>query len=157
LGYGARIGILDGGFPVPSVSVSVMRRSIPEVTYGDLLDPAQDYQYSVDLNATNLRAVASTRLAILTLGAGLGWDRYTGDATVAFRDASGEAQPPVTLELESTRVMAFLDAGLELSVLRIGGELGYQGGADQDFAATFEGVDEDAGRWFGSVGLGIGF
>ena len=29
LGYGARVGIIRGSFPLPSVSVSVMRRSIP--------------------------------------------------------------------------------------------------------------------------------
>ena len=36
LGYGVRIGIVRGLFPIPSLSVSVMRRSMPRVTYGRL-------------------------------------------------------------------------------------------------------------------------
>src|SRR3989442_4595786 len=36
VGYGARVGVLNGAFPIPSVSVSVMRRSLPRVQLGDL-------------------------------------------------------------------------------------------------------------------------
>src|SRR5215217_7912114 len=36
LGYGARVGLLRGTGPLPDVSVSLMRRNIPRVTYGDV-------------------------------------------------------------------------------------------------------------------------
>lgn len=157
LGYGARVGVLAGRFPIPSVSVSVMRRSVPRITYGDITDPSQDYQYSVDLTATNVRAIASTRLAILTLGAGLGWDRYTGEASVDFRDAFGFAQPPISIDLAESRFMGFVNAGLDLAVIRIGAELGYQGAADQNLVTTFEGVEDGSGRLFGGLGVGVGF
>lgn len=158
LGYGARIGVLRGAFPVPSVSVSVMRRDIPRLTYGDLTDASQDYEYSVDLHATNLRVVASERFAMLTVGAGLGWDKYTGDAVVAFRDPlTNLPLPPVGIELDNTRTMAFLNAALSLSVVRLAGEFGYQSGKDQKLPTTFQGVDDTSGRIFGGIGLQFGF
>ena len=62
-----------------------MRRDIPQITYGDV--PAGDrFSYGVDLHATNLRLVASKQLVFFDLAAGLGWDKYTGDATIRFRD-----------------------------------------------------------------------
>ncbi len=158
LGYGARIGVLRGAFPIPAVSVSVMRRDIPRMTYGDLTDATQDYQYSVDLRATNVRVVASERLALLTVGAGLGWDKYTGDAVIAFRDPlTSVPQPPIAIGLDNTRTMAFLNAALSLSVIRIAGKLGYQAGKDQKLPTTFEGVNDAGGRMFGGLGLEFGF
>jgi len=34
LGFGARVGVLKGSFPIPSVSVSWMHRSLPRLRYG---------------------------------------------------------------------------------------------------------------------------
>jgi hypothetical protein len=158
LGYGVRVGLLEGSFPVPSVSVSVMKRTIPRIQYGDLTDGSQDYQYAVDLQATNLRAVASTRLAFLNVAAGLGWDNYTGDAQILFREPlTGIPQPPIDIELDNSRTMIFLDALLDFPVFKIGAEIGYQSGKDQDLPTDFEGIDDTEGKIFGSVGIRFGF
>jgi hypothetical protein len=153
LGYGARIGLLREWGPVPGVSLSVMRRDIPELLYGDLAGGDQ-YDYALDLHATNVRVVASKRLLVFDAAAGLGWDRYSGDATIRFRNPlTGLPEPPLEFELRSSRLMAFLNAGLDLSAVRLVGEVGYQGGRDQELTTTFEDFDTTTGRFFGGLGV----
>ena len=156
LGYGARIGILAEQGAVPAVSVSLMRRDIPELAYGDL-DEGDQYRYAVDLHATNIRLVASKRLATVEIAAGLGWDKYTGDAVIQFRDSpvSG-VEPAIALELDQSRALLFLDAGLDLGLLQLVGELGYQTGKDQNLSTDFEDFDTDGGRLFAGLGLRVG-
>ena len=36
IGYGVRVGVLKGSFPIPSISVSAMRRTIPRVLTGSV-------------------------------------------------------------------------------------------------------------------------
>jgi hypothetical protein len=158
LGYGARIGILNGSFPIPAISASVMKRTIPQIQYGDLSDAGQDYQYAVDLQATNLRLTASTRVVFINLAAGIGWDKYTGDAVIEFRDPlTSLPQPPINIEMDQTRTMVFANATLDFPIAKLAFEIGYQGGKDQNLATDFEGFDEAKGHVFGGVGLRLGF
>jgi hypothetical protein len=157
LGYGARIGLLREMGPLPAVSVSLMRRDIPEISYGDVSD-GDRYSYGVDLHATNLRLVASKKLLVFDVAGGLGWDKYTGDAVIRFRDpVSGITQPAVPVELENTRVLGFLNAGMSLSVMRLTAEVGYQGGKDQELTTEFEDFDTTKGKFFAGLGLRVGF
>jgi hypothetical protein len=157
LGYGARIGLLREMGPLPAVSVSIMRRDIPQITYGDV-STGDRFSYGVDLHATNLRLVASKKLMVFDMAAGLGWDKYTGDAEIRFRDpVTGLTQPPVPVELENTRVLGFLNAGMTLSVMRLTAEVGYQGGKDQELATSFEDFDTTKGKFFAGLGLRVGF
>lgn len=157
LGYGARLGLVRDRGPLPAVSVSIMRRDIPQLTYGNV--PAGDrYSYGVDLHATNLRIVASKHLLFVDLAAGLGWDKYTGDAVIQFRDpVTSLAQPPIPVELNSSRVLGFLNAGMSLSVVRLTGEVGYQGGKDQNLSSDFDDFDTTKGKFFAGLGLRVGF
>ena len=157
LGYGARVGLLRELGPLPAVSVSIMRRDIPEITYGDV--PAGDrYSYGVDLHATNLRVVASKQLLFLDMAAGLGWDKYTGDAVIRFRDPiTGVPYPDVPVKLNSSRAVGFLNAGMSLSVVRLTGEVGYQGGKDQNLSTDFQDFDITKGKFFAGLGLRVGF
>jgi hypothetical protein len=156
-GYGARVGLLRERGPLPAVSVSLMRRDIPQITYGDV--PAGDqYSYGVDLHATNLRLVASKQLLFLDMAAGLGWDKYTGDAHIQFRDPiTGVPQPDVPFKLNSSRAVGFLNAGMSLSVVRLTGEVGYQGGKDQKLSTDFQDFDTTKGKFFAGLGLRVGF
>lgn len=157
LGYGARIGIMKEMGPLPAVSFSIMRRDIPEIAYGDV--PAGDrFGYAVDLHATNLRLVASKHLMILDLAAGLGWDKYTGDAVISFRDPiTSVPQPDISLELNNSRVLGFLNAGISMSVVKLTGEVGYQAGKDQNLSTDFEDFDTTKGKLFAGLGLRVGF
>jgi hypothetical protein len=157
LGYGARVGVIRENGPLPGVAVSVMRRDIPRLAYGDLAAGDQ-YSYAVNLHATNLRVVASKQLALFDLAAGLGWDRYTGDASIRFRDpVTSVVQPKIPVDLNQSRALAFLDAGLNLSAVKLLGEVGYQGGKDQKLSTDFEEFDTTKGKFFASFGLRVGF
>jgi hypothetical protein len=157
LGYGARVGILREMGPLPAVSFSIMRRDIPRITYGDIT-AGDAYSYGVNLHATNLRLVASKQLLIFGVAAGLGWDKYTGDAVIRFRDPiTLTPQPDVPVELSSSRGLAFLNAGLNLSMLRLTGEVGYQTGKDQNLSTSFEDFDTTKGKFFAGLGLRVGF
>jgi hypothetical protein len=157
LGYGARVGLVRDRGPLPAVSVSVMRRDIPQIAYGDV-SGGDRYGYGVDLHATNLRLIASKQLLFLDMAAGLGWDKYTGDAVIQFRDPiTNVTQPDVAVELNSSRVLGFLNAGMSLSMVRLTGEIGYQGGKDQNLSSDFEDLDTTKGKFFAGLGLRVGF
>jgi hypothetical protein len=157
LGYGARVGILGGAGILPAVSVSVMHRGIPRITYGDV--PGGDrYGYGVNLNATNFRLIASKSAAIVDVAVGLGVDKYTGDAIIQFRDPiTNSIQPNVAVKLNNSRVLSFVNAGLSLSMVRLTGEVGYQGGKDQNLSTDFEDFDPTVGKFFAGLGLRVGF
>jgi hypothetical protein len=104
----------------------------------------------VDLQATNLRLVASKQFAALQLAAGIGWDRYTGDAEIRLRDQPGAA---LELGLKESRTLAFLNAGLDLAAFSIVGEAGYQSGRDQELSTDFEGFESKSGQFFAGLGL----
>jgi hypothetical protein len=157
LGYGARIGIVRGMGPMPDLSVSVMRRDIPTITYGDV-SSGDEFSYGVDLHATNIRIVASKQVAVLDLAAGFGWDKYTGDAIIQFRDPfTSIPQPNIPVELNNSRLVGFVNGGINLSKFRLTGELGYQGGKDQELSTEFEDFDTTEGKFFAGLGLRVSF
>jgi hypothetical protein len=154
LGYGARIGILPGSFPVPTVSVSVMKRHVPRIQFGDVSagDPAD---FATDLNATNWRAVAGMRVLFADVAAGIGVDHYTSSAVIHYQDLTGTKT--VTLDLANTREVLFADAGLTLGLVKLVAELGYQTGTDQTFSTTFSDFDPKVGHVFWGAGLRLHF
>jgi hypothetical protein len=158
LGFGARVGILRETGPLPGISVSVMRRDLPTILYGDLASGDQ-FQYAVDLRATNLRLVASKQVAVLALAAGLGWDRYTGHALIQVNNGIGPigAAPDVPVELKNSRASAFVNAGFSLAVVRLVAEAGYLAGKDQELTTDFEDFDTTKGKFFAGLGLRVGF
>ena len=134
-----------------------MRRAVPRVRYGDV-SGGDDYSYSVDLTATSVRLVAGTRLGPVDLAAGIGRDKYTGDALIRFRDPLAVAVVhEAALELDESRTVLFADAGVSFGLVALAGELGWQSGTDDDLATTFEGFDPDEGMLFGGLGLRVGF
>jgi hypothetical protein len=134
-----------------------MRRDIPRITYGDV--PAGDrFSYGVDLHATNFRVIASKQVAVVDVAVGLGVDKYTGNAIIQFRDPiTSVIQPNVPVEVSNTRILSFVNAGLSLSKVRLTGEVGYQGGKDQQLSTTFEDFDTTVGKFFAGLGLRVSF
>ncbi|MDQ2670234.1 MAG: hypothetical protein M3Y31_06360 [Gemmatimonadota bacterium] len=157
LGLGARVGIFGGAGLIPAVSLSIMRRNVPEVRYGSVAQ-GDDYSYSVDLAATNIRLVAGSSFGPLAVAAGIGRDKYTGDATIQFRDPQtlGVVRE-ARLELDESRTILFADGALSLGLVALGVELGWQSGTDEALETTFEGFDPEEGMVFGSAGIRVGF
>ena len=159
LGYGARIGILKGSFFVPSVSVSVMRRTLPRLQYGTLGAVASTdsaFSFDTDLQATNFRVTAGLHLLLLDVAAGVGYDIYTSNAHIAYY-TSPVTVAHDTLNLNNKREVVFLNAGMNLMLVKIIGEIGYQTGKDQTLSTNYQGLDPKAGHVFGGVGVRISF
>lgn len=154
-GYGARVGVTNQMGAIPAIAVSVMRRNIPTVTYGDVTQGDQ-YTFGVNLDATNLRAMAGYNFGVASIGAGLGWDKYTGDADVEFVPTVGPTQS-VSKDLDQERTLGFLDAGLNLGFLNLVGEVGWQFGKDLNLSTTFQDNDPTKKRMFGSAAVRFTF
>lgn len=159
LGYGARVGILAGSFPVPSLSVSAMRRSLPRIQYGQLgpaLGSGDAFEFDTDLHATNVRVTASWRFVLLDLAAGFGFDKYS--STAHLRYYSGVATVSAdTIDLDNSRQVLFANAGMNFAVLKLVGELGYQTGKDQTLSTTYSDFDPKAGHVYGGLGVRFSF
>lgn len=155
IGYGLRVSLTDDKGPLPGISVSAMRRSLPRLGYGTLGGlGGDDFEYDVQVKATNFRVDIGKRFSVVSVGAGLGHDRYRGDADIQFRNpVTGFAEPPIALELESNRTMLFANLGLNLGPVQLVGEGGYQLGQDQELTTNFEGFDTTAGKFFFGGGL----
>src|SRR5947207_3427979 len=162
IGYGARVGILSGTFPIPALSVSWMRRTLPRIQYGTLgptFGTGDQFEFSMDLKADNYRAVASWKFVLVDLAAGLGIDHYSSSqTTIRFHDASTPTSVrTIVINPNNTREVLFVDGGLSLAALKLVAELGFQTEKDQSFATTFRDFDPKAGHVFGGVGLRFGF
>lgn len=157
-GYGARIGILRGGFPIPTISASYMHRSVPTVTYGDVA-AGDNYSYQLGLDATNLRLMAGWHILFLDVGAGIGKDTYTGDAEIKFDDPnpSDPGIKTIPISLDNSRTTLFADVGMNLLFLKIGAEVGMQTTNDLKTATDFQGIDVKEGRKYASVGVRFQF
>ncbi len=160
IGYGARVGILRGGFPIPSVAVSYMKREIPTVQFGDVA-AGDEYSYRIGVKSTSLRATAGWRLAIFDIGVGLGRDTYTGDARIEFDNPDPSDLDPtpeqINISMDNSRTTLFADVGLNMGPLKIAGEVGMQTANDLTTASDFEGIDVQEGLKYASVGLRLAF
>ena len=155
LGYGVRVGVLKGGFPVPSLSVSYMRRAVPRLQYGQLAS-GNEFEFDTDLKADNYRVEAGWRFVLVDIAAGLGIDHYTSTAHIRFNDTPTTTRT-VTLDLANTRQVLFLNGGLSLAAVKLVAELGYQTGKDQHLTTNFSDFDPKAGHVFGGIGVRFGF
>ena len=161
LGYGARVSVLAGAFPIPAVSLSVMRRTLPRVTYGQLapssLSAGDAFEFTTDLHATNVRLTAGYRFPFVEVAAGFGFDQYTSEGGLRYYD-----NPPlnsvasVPFNPRNARQLVFINAAARLAVLTLGAELGYQTGKDQNLSASYS-FDTSGGQVFGGVGVRVGF
>ncbi|HXF96565.1 MAG TPA: hypothetical protein VNI61_10750 [Gemmatimonadales bacterium] len=154
LGYGVRLGILQGDLLVPALSLSLMRRHLPGVQYGDV-DAGAPSDFAANLRATNWRLAAGMSFAFVAVAAGFGVDRYASTARIRYDDIG--TTRTVRLELRSTRQVLFLDAGVSLGLAQLTAELGYQTGADQRLNTDFSDFDPSAGHVFWSAGLRCAF
>jgi hypothetical protein len=163
VGYGARVGVLNGRFPIPSVSVSWMHRTVPRLRYGTLgptFGTGDDFEFTMDLAADNYRAVAGWKFALLDLAAGIGVDHYKSkDTNIRFHDdpLNPTNIRTVVINPTNTRALLLVNGGLSLAVVKLVGELGLQAGKDQRYVTQFSGFDPKAAHVFGGIGLRVGF
>ncbi|HEY4322151.1 MAG TPA: hypothetical protein VGM77_13370 [Gemmatimonadales bacterium] len=156
LGYGARLTLIGDHGAVPAVTVSIMRRTLPRIGVGDLA-VGDRYAFASDLRSTDYRITIGKHLSLLSLSAGVGRNHYRAATDLYFVDPlTGISQPPIHVDIDDTRDMGFVDAGLAAGPFYLIAEAGLQRGKDLGLVTTFAGNDPAANRLFGSLGLRIG-
>jgi len=162
IGYGLRVGVLHGAFPVPAVSVSWMHRTVPRLRYGTLgpiIGTGDEFEFTMDLTSDSYRAIAGWKLAAIDLAAGLGVDHYkSNDTNIRFYDATTPTHvTTVIINPTNTRAVAFVNGGLSLAAVKLVGEIGLQAGKDQQSVTQFQDFDPKAAHAFGGIGVRFGF
>ena len=123
-----------------------MRRDVPTLIYGDVAS-GDTYGYTMDLHATNLASSQANRWPY-----SISRPAWAGTNTPATPSSSSAirsprpSSPTSRSDLNSSRVLGFLNAGLSVSMLRLTGEVGYQGGKDQNLSTDFEDFDTTQGK-----------
>lgn len=156
-GIGGRLHLLDESFSVPGLSISLMRKKLqtvafgnvcpggivpiaggPEVEgteYGGCAGPGDIGEFSFDLVDWSSRLVVSKHLLGLGATLGLGYDRYTSDLGFGFR--GDELVPTTNLSpvfrvqderLESDQWTVFGNLSYTMMVVTLGLEAGWQQG-----------------------------
>jgi hypothetical protein len=180
VGVGARVGILKQGLVMPGISVSAMYRTMGDVAFGnmDAPDPAA---FSTDLSVISLRAGISKGVAMLDLAAGAGYDIYTSDTqfnwNLTYNCSAATCGTAQTVDLQPTEPVAGQlktaawnvhgNVGLNLLLLNVVGEVGYQKATEVLDAAAFQSAglpdqaptseDLKGGRFFASLGVRLTF
>jgi hypothetical protein len=182
-GIGARLHLLGESFVAPGVSLSMMRRSLQRVSFGDVCavgiqpvsgpeienteyggcaGPGDVGEFSFDLTDWSGRLVASKRMIGVGAALGLGYDRYHSELGYGFRGDEpipGTSLAPVFRvteeQLDSERWTVFGNLSLSLLVATLGLEGGWQQGSAPITGFDTMGSDFDprAGVWFGSLGV----
>jgi hypothetical protein len=85
----------------------------------------------------------------------VGVDHYVTTGRIRYQDITVQT---VNVNPKNTRQVLFADAGMNLLVVKLVGELGWQSGKDQGFTRdSFGSWDPKAGHVFGSIGARLSF
>lgn len=176
VGYGARIGLLSESILVPGVSLTYLKRDLPTTTivgtatYTNLLTGPTTATLTVSdfkVKTSGWRLVASKSLVILGLAAGVGQDKYDQSATISATVSGTQPTiPPSNFTTTATvpgtsqsltRTNYFVDATLNLFLLKLTGEIGQVSGGTVSTYNTFQSGRADKSQTYGSVGFRLGF
>jgi hypothetical protein len=157
-GGGARLGIIRESFTLPGVSLSVNRRFLQDTGMGGLLQ-GDAFSSNFDMDVTSLRAVVGKDVGGFGIQAGLGQDRYRGEASIAVWDAVEEVlRQSESSDLVTDRPIVFAGATYTILSFQLSMELGWAGGYDLSLpAAVGSGYDPDSSTVFGSVAGRLSF
>ena len=150
VGYGARLGLLRESFTLPGVSVSVTRRRLGDVEWGEAgTDRARGV---VRTTVTSVRAAAGKDFLAFGIIGGWGWERYGGSTTLTVTQAApsltGEARSG---DFTSDRRLFFGGLSYTFLVLQLAAEGGFATGWEEVPERSDGGYDPTAGSIFGSL------
>ncbi len=159
LGYGARVGLLQESLIMPGISASYIRRDLPTT---DIVGTTGSDTLSITnakVKTSAWRVTASKSLLLFSLAAGFGQDRY--DQSANFSAAvggpiSGSTSVPNASQ-SLTRNNYFLDASMDLLILKLVGEVGQVRGGTVNTYNSFRGGAADRSLTYFSVGGRLGW
>ena len=125
--FGGRLGILRESFTLPGVSVSLSRRNVGAIRYGEAGGPGGG-SVEIDPVVTSMRATVGKDLLSVGVMGGVGWDRYGGSATLLASTEDGSVVRATEPSFENRRTLFFLGASLNFLVLQLSAEAGWAKG-----------------------------
>jgi hypothetical protein len=173
VGYGARVGLLQESLVLPGISVSVIQRGLPITTLtshfastGTATAHEDTIQVKdLDLKTTSVRVTISKSLILFGIAAGAGIDKYKESAdlnTTIYRnvgpllDQRIANATPFHVASDVTRKNVFVDAYVNLLLLKLVGEVGMVSGGEINTYNTFDKAPNSS-RVYGAIGARIGF
>ncbi len=159
--YGVRVGVLQESSFIPGLSVSYMRRKMPTVDLGYRANNDTLTVSGTSVTSNAIRIVASKRVAIFGIAAGVGRDAMEGSASMraAVNETVLGANQRFSVALpdlrySTTRNTAFVNGSLGLGIARIVGEYGWSSqGTIRETLNQFGGRKTDEGYRYGSLGI----
>jgi hypothetical protein len=151
LDWGVRFGI--EGPKLPVASLTIMKRSTPRVTMGQLA-AGDNIAYTFNASAISTRLMLGKRFGTFELAAGAGADLLGGKAEVIYRNIGPDTlAAPLAPSLSGVRLVTALNLGFHLGPVQVVGEGGYMVGSSLALATRFAENDTDAGKFFGGIGI----
>ncbi|MDB4907564.1 MAG: hypothetical protein JWO05_2348 [Gemmatimonadetes bacterium] len=155
-GFGARLGLLQESLLVPGVSVTYLKRDLPEINIIGTSGNDELTVRNLNIKTTAWRLVASKSLVIFGLAVGVGKDKYDQSALVHAKFSQG-LQTATSSDVSLTQVLdrtnVFADLSLNLPIFKLVGEIGQVSGGSVPTYNSFANKAADASRVYGSVGL----
>lgn len=163
IGYGVRVGILQESLLVPGLSVSFMKRDLPETDIIGRLTGTTSGELRVNdfkVKTQAWRVMASKSLVLFSLHAGAGQDTYDQSAEISAQISQGAINGNVTVpdtKQKLTRTNFFGGASINLLLFKLVAEVGQVSGGEIATYNSFSGGRADRSLQYGSVGLRFGF
>jgi len=175
IGGGVRVGLIQESILFPGISVTYLHRALPTVdltandgtqntpggpTGGDTLNLR-----NINVSTDSYRLVASKSLLLLGIAAGIGQDRYSSTATgtgfVAARGIAGIGTPaeplgPISMKQKLTRTTYFVDASVNLPIIKLIGEIGRTNSVSVPTYNSFAGAAPGSAQTYGALGVRFG-
>lgn len=155
LDWGIRVGMESP--TLPTVSLSIMKRSTPEVQVGGTTN-GQTTAWTFNASSIDVRLFAGKRMGLFEFAAGAGADLLSGSGEVAYRDPDTDTVGPVLVpDLAGMRIVTAVNLGFHLGPLHLAGEGGYQVGSKLGLSTRFAQNNPDAGKFFGGFGVVLSY
>ncbi|MGQ0642188.1 MAG: hypothetical protein ACT4P6_15680 [Gemmatimonadaceae bacterium] len=160
LGFGARIGVIQENGAAPGLGVSYLRRDLPRIDVVADVDNDRLAVRSIDVESQAWRIMLQKTLSPVTLVLGAGRDRYNTAATadvevtvagLAFRSSN------IAVRQTLDRDNIFADIAVNLSVLKVAGEIGYVRGGSVNTYNQFGSSRAGEAHPYGSLGIRVTF
>lgn len=151
LDWGIRAGMTSA--KLPTVSLSIMKRSTPTVQMGGTTN-GQTTAWTFNASAIDVRLFAGKRFGWFEFAVGAGADLLSGKGEVAYRDpGTGTVGNVLEPKLSGMRIVTALNLGFHIGPLHLVGEGGYQVGSNLALTTRYAENNPNAGKFFGGVGV----
>jgi hypothetical protein len=162
IGYGVRVGLLSESIVVPGVSLTYIKRDLPNTSLSGKSTNLDVLITNAKVETSAWRLTASKSFLLFGLVVGAGQDKYVQGASIQATSrgtaAGTQTSDVITLSQDLTRTNVFADLSLNLPLFKIVGEVGNSTGSSGSVTTfnTFSSGAADKSRSYGSVGLRIG-